>query len=318
MTDILQINDPGIYSWMTEEQYHADPCRVPSLSSSIAKVMLAQSPRHAWFNHPRLNPTFKRKNKAAFDLGSAAHALMLGSSEKFVRVQADSWRTKDAKAERDDAYASDLIPLLEKDWQSVEAMVAAGRQQLAMHKDASEIFSGGKAEQVLIWEENGVWCRAMLDWLKHKPTNMYGEYKTSAQSAHPELFCRTFYNLGYDVQLAFYSRGIKAVMGIENPIFEVVAQETTPPYALSVVSIAPPALEFANKKVEEAIKQWRWCMANGSWPGYPNRTAYLEPPIWEEKAWLEKETRDAMTREAGGDQALYKAALDWQSPHHTT
>ena len=39
--------EPGIHN-LSAEVYHADPCVKPSLSSSIANVLLQQSPLHAW------------------------------------------------------------------------------------------------------------------------------------------------------------------------------------------------------------------------------------------------------------------------------
>ena len=40
---------------MSMDEYHADPCPTPSLSSGIARVLWANTPMHAWFKHPRLN-----------------------------------------------------------------------------------------------------------------------------------------------------------------------------------------------------------------------------------------------------------------------
>ena len=39
--------------------YHLDPCPEASLSSTLAKTMLAQSPLHAWTASPRLNPDWE-------------------------------------------------------------------------------------------------------------------------------------------------------------------------------------------------------------------------------------------------------------------
>ncbi|WP_242401117.1 hypothetical protein [Acetobacter okinawensis] len=49
------ITTPGIYD-LPEAQYHADPCPTPSLSNSVARILLDESPMHAHFSHPRLNP----------------------------------------------------------------------------------------------------------------------------------------------------------------------------------------------------------------------------------------------------------------------
>jgi len=83
-----RITEPGIYD-IPETDYHADPIAEPSLSSSIAKILLARSPRHAWANHPRLNPNQEPETRREFDFGSAAHAMLLeGSMSNFSVVDA--------------------------------------------------------------------------------------------------------------------------------------------------------------------------------------------------------------------------------------
>jgi len=41
------IDRPGIYRDMSSEEYLNDPCPAPSLTQSIAKVLIARSPLHA-------------------------------------------------------------------------------------------------------------------------------------------------------------------------------------------------------------------------------------------------------------------------------
>lgn len=62
---------------MSAEAYHQDPAPQPSLSSSIAKILLDQSPRHAWLAHPKLNPNYVAEEDSRFDIGTAAHVMML-------------------------------------------------------------------------------------------------------------------------------------------------------------------------------------------------------------------------------------------------
>src|SRR5260221_5320495 len=54
------IDTPGLYD-IADADYHADCCAVPSLSSSIVKLLDQQTPLHAWQAHPRLNPRFEEK-----------------------------------------------------------------------------------------------------------------------------------------------------------------------------------------------------------------------------------------------------------------
>ena len=66
----------------------------PALSSTIAKILLTQSPYHAWCAHPALNPDYVEQQKDEFDYGKAAHALFLERREDGLAVvEADDWRT---------------------------------------------------------------------------------------------------------------------------------------------------------------------------------------------------------------------------------
>jgi hypothetical protein len=97
---------PGLLS-VPADQYHADALddTRPSLSASLACVLLAKSPAHAYVQHPRLNPDFAQPDaKKAWDLGTVAHSLLLeGYANVHVVEGVTDWRTKDAQAERDQA-----------------------------------------------------------------------------------------------------------------------------------------------------------------------------------------------------------------------
>lgn len=285
---------PGIHT-MTAEAYHADPCSVPSLSASMAHLLCTSSPAHARVAHPKLNPTFERHEEEKFDVGTVAHALLLQGEDVAVIVDAPDWRTKAAKEERDAARAAGQIPLLGKHWDAVRAMVAATRQQLDKIEAAPALFTDGKPEQTLVWEEDGVMCRARIDWL-HDDLSAIDDYKTTKASANPESWSRTLFGIGADMQVAFYLRGLAAVAGAAvagMADFRYVVQETYPPYALSVVSLSPDVLALADAKVEWAIQLWKQSLASGEWPAYPTRVCFAELPPWEEVRWLAREEREA-------------------------
>lgn len=74
---------PDIHD-ISVEEYHADPCAAPSLSSTLAGLLLNRSPRHAWTAHPRLNPEHQSKDSKTFDIGRAAHRAVLGKGGDFI------------------------------------------------------------------------------------------------------------------------------------------------------------------------------------------------------------------------------------------
>lgn len=274
------------------DDYHADQVAdVPTLSCSIAKLLCGYSPLHAWTAHPKLNPGYARKEDAKFDVGTAAHALLFHGEPGVEVIDAKDWRTAEARLARDTARAAGRLPMLPDQWAETQTMVAAAREQLAELDIDPLPFTGGKAEQTIVWEEDGgVICRARLDWLRDDRT-VVDDLKTSSRSANPDTFTRSIFQMGYDVQVAAYTRAVERTTGV-TPEFRFVAVETTPPYALSVVGLGPAALTIAGKKWRYAVDTWRRCLERDEWPGYPQQIAYAELPAWEEAAWLERELRE--------------------------
>lgn len=257
--------------------YHADPAAQPSLSSSIAQILLTQSPRHAWLAHPKLNPNYVAEEDSRFDLGTAAHAMLLeGDDSGIVWVDADDWRTKAAKEHRDAARAAGRLPLLIKYQPILQAMVREAQAYVAS-SELGNILTTGAAEQTVLWEENGTHCRARLDLLA-ADRRVIIDYKSTAD-ASPTAFIRQIARMGYDVQASFYVRGIERETGTRAR-FVFLAQEITPPYACSLVGLSGTYLEIGSSKVERAIRLWAHCLSTNNWPAYTNQICEAEPPAW--------------------------------------
>lgn len=290
---MITIDRPGVYA-IPAADYHRDCCTEPSLSSSIAKRLCFDSALHAHDSHPRLNPAAEHDDAEHFDIGTAAHALLLEGGGNIEIIDAPDWRTKAAKEAREAARAVGKTPLLAHVQQDVIAMVDALRGQLDRHTDGgAEMFTGGEAEQTLVWIDDGVWCRARVDWLRSDPTAI-DDYKTTSASANPDAWTRTMFSTGFDLQAAWYLRGLRALTGerLDDPAtFRFAVQETFKPYAVSVIALNPDALLLAEKKCLYALEQWREARASNDWRGYARRTAFATVPPWHESWWLEKELR---------------------------
>jgi hypothetical protein len=126
----------GIHT-MDAAAYHDDPCERPSLSASLCKILISQSPAHAKAAHPRLNPDYKRTDDDKFSVGTCAHSLLLEGEAGVAVVPYDDWRTNAAKELRDEARQYGRVPLLARDWDQVQAMCAATRVSLSFtHRPA--------------------------------------------------------------------------------------------------------------------------------------------------------------------------------------
>jgi len=156
------ITKPGIYD-MPMADYLADPCETPSLSSGIARRLCEASPIHGWTAHPRLNPLYRAEVDERFDIGTAAHALLLEGRAGVAIIEAPDWRTAAARDARDRARAEGKIPILSARWEDVQALVRATRMQLNGHAATPTPFTDGRPEETLVWREGDIWCRARLD-----------------------------------------------------------------------------------------------------------------------------------------------------------
>lgn len=276
------VDQPGVYD-LPADIYHGDPVPGGSLSSSGARLLLPPScPAH--FHH---QAEHGRAPKREFDLGHAAHRLVLGVGPELVSVEADSWRTKKAQQKRDEAYAAGAVPLLEPEHGVVQEMAAA----LRAHPVASALFNPerGRAEQSLFWfdAEFGVWRRARLDWLPDVPAAgrrlIIPDYKTTT-CAEPVALGRTMAIYGYHQQADWYTDGVQALGldGHHSPAFVLVFQEKHAPYLITIAEPDRGAMERARVRNRKALDVYRTCQKSGQWPGYSDGVIALTLPGWAE------------------------------------
>jgi len=295
---------------MSAADYFADPCPVPSLTQSLAKLLIARSPLHAKCAHPRLNDTVEEEEVERYEkakaIGSAAHLTLIGRGKDILVADFDAWRTNEAKKVRAEAEAEGRMAILRHHFDLAVTMVEAARQQLA-DVGFTDTFSPdlGNGEVCVAWEEDGIWFRSLIDWL---PTTMrvVWDYKTSEMSVAPHSIGRMMADAGWDVQAAMHERGLARVtQGVESigRRFRFVAQEQEPPYALTICELPESVLAVGRKKLDYAVRLWTRCMRSGEWPAYPAEVCVPEYPAWAEAAWLNREIHEAARERHGSRDA---------------
>lgn len=261
----------------------------PALSQSCAKTLLEQSPKHAWMNHPRLNPDWRPdESRRGQAVGSAAHKLMIGRGADIQVIEAEDYRTKAAQAIRDQAQSEGKIAILLPDWAKAQLMVDAAAVQLdAMGLKPSTGYSG---EVAITWTAEGCELQTLIDML-HESNRIVIDYKTTAASANPVDIPRYAVSLGWDIQAAFHKSALDAVdpegAGRRRHLF--ILQENYPPFALTPVEMPESWLCMGTKKLWRACEIWRECIASGEWPAYPAKILIPEYPAFAEERWLKRE-----------------------------
>ncbi len=274
------IDKPGLYQ-LTADEYHADPVKGGSLSSSGARRLLPPS-CPAVFHYELTHP---RPPKREFDFGHAAHAIVLGTGPELVAVDADDWRTKAAKEAAQSARDEGAVPLLTHEYEQVYAMATA----LRGHPIAGRLFNPehGAAEQALVWQDEttGVWRRALLDWLPDRVPGrrlIVPDYKT-ARSAEPTMWAKAAADYGYHQQAAWYLDGVMALCLDEQPAFVFVVQEKSPPHLVTVVELAPMAMDIGRYLNRQGMAIYAECRRTNVWPGYASDVEMVPLPYYYER-----------------------------------
>ena len=273
----------SIQTW-TDAEYHSDPCPEPSLSASVAATLLTRTPLHAWAQHPRLNPDHVPQTSDAFDVGTVFHTLVTGHGPTVALVEADDWRSKAAREQRDLARAAGEVPMLERDMAPLRRMAAIA------HDAADDIglppLSGSawKREVPIAWHQGGVWNRCKPD-LVDVERRVVVDLK-SAVTADPAAWTRR--NVGEycaDVRVAHYLDGCReAWLGTPfagddhrrwRYLFLVV--EKAPPHAASVIEFDSRTLALGESRLDRARQRWQHCLGAGHWPAWPGVTETSAP-----------------------------------------
>lgn len=281
----MAITEAGVFD-IPADEYHADPIPGGSLSSSGARKLLAPS-CPALFRYEQDNPQGPRKT---FELGHAAHKLVLGVGPGLVLVDHEKWNTNEIKAEVAEIRECGAIPLKRAEYEQVHAMAA----KLRGHPLAGALLQPdrGKAEQTLIWQDEttGVWCRALVDWLGNRdrsPRPICADYKSTVR-ADLDSLQKTVHSYGYNCQADWYLSGARALGWPEDTAFLFIFQEKTAPYLVTVVQLDEAAMAIASDRNRRAREIYRDCTATGIWPAYTTDIELLGLPAWAERREFEE------------------------------
>lgn len=279
---------------LSDADYFADKVLpdTPTLSQSIAKLLVDQSPLHAWAAHPRLGNCADRESTKALDDGTLMHHMLLGTGEgSVVLIDADNFRTKAAQEARDAATAAGLLPVLASKHAALQASVGMMRDRMADAGVDMDLFDAAQSEAGILWYEDGVACRGRMDKLHVERRTIFDVKKS--RSAHPLACARHMLAYGYDIQWAAYTSAVEALTGAPGEVdFQFIFIEDKAPYAVTVGRPDGIMRELGARKWKQAVALWKSCMESGKWPGYAVKPVNLEAPAWAISQQMESEMED--------------------------
>lgn len=273
--------------------YLDDPAPEPSLSSSIAKIMLDRSPAHARLAHPRLGGK-RNDGTPEQDMGTLVHRLVLGKGADVHPVSAADWRTKAAREERAAARAAGKIAVLASQHQ--EAAVAA--RAIVEHLSLQGVSLYGESEVGILWDEPAefgtVYARSMLDHVVPRDGMLHVYDLKTIYSAHPDDCTRSALKFGYDIQQAAYTRAADLAWPeyAGRVVFSFLFCEVEPPYSVTVAQLDATMRERGRRRWNEAVETWSRCLHSDTWPSYARELVTLQSPGW----LLQRESEAAMAR----------------------
>lgn len=284
------ITEPGIYLDYPIANYFADPCPRPSLTQSIAKLILNQSPAHAQYAHPRLRPVGveqEEEHKKEKTIGDVAHKMILGRGKEVVVIDAPDWRTKIAKEMRDTAIEAGKVPILTAHATQSMLIVDAFQKFMVDHEVGP---LHGKSEVVIAWQEDGFWFRSMIDLLSDDGL-IVTDLKTTGMAMPPQEIGRRIDENGWDVQASMIERGLAKLLpdGAGKRTFRFISIEQNPPYGIVVNELPESVMTIGRRKLDYAIRIWCACLDAMHFPCYPPVVNRPEIPQWAEVRWMERE-----------------------------
>jgi hypothetical protein len=265
------------------DAYERDPCKVPSLSASVAKILVSLSPAHAYAAHPKLGGVYTPVDPVGPQArGIILHKLLLGRGTTLVSCPFDDWRTNAAKDMRDGALKQRKIPVLAS---KLEGLEKVAERILDSLRGCGYEFTG-LSEATITWEDKAasgevVHCRARLDHLLLADGHILD--LKSAADASPRAVGRRVVDMGSDIQQTAYKRALEALRPelVGRSKFTFLFFETEPPFAVVPIELDGQFEEIGRMRWEQALEVWARCLKSGRWPAYSNgETVTVSPPPW--------------------------------------
>lgn len=274
--------DVGIHADIPENVYHRDCAIEVSASSSILRTIQTESPRHAKYAHPRLNPKWEPEEPSADMIkGTILHSMLLDTPKPYRVFDHKSWQSNAAKADQAQCFADGMIPVLSHKLEELQDCADGARELLKSEMPKVwEALTDPETinEATLIFRRSGVMCRGRVDALVPDKYGALYDFKFTGRSAEPDAWGKMMRDK-YLFQPVMYPEAIEELRGDYVELVYIVV-EWDPPYGISLHSLAPDLFDIAKQNLDDALELWKACLKANRWRGYPTQIHYHESPGW--------------------------------------
>lgn len=176
----------------------------------------------------------------AADIGTMAHAPVLGGEPDWVVSEFDNFRTKAAQEWK--ANQTKIV-ITEADFKQIVDVAEA----IKRHPLASQLIESCDLEQKLKATINGIEFHGCADGISKDRTTIF-DLKTTGQF---DMFRWSAFKNDYDLQASIYS-----LFGDDAKYFFIVA-ETVAPYRVQIFGTSPEFIDNGNEKLQKTIDAFK-------------------------------------------------------------
>lgn len=259
---------------MTAEQYHA----YPAVSNSRISDFI-EDPR--LYYHKWLSGNYKPKAEKHFEIGSAAHEILLRNSHDRIAVIPEDVLAKNGAKSGNawkqwSAENSGKIQLKSKDYAAVLRCCEVVRQ----HPAASQVLAySGDCEYPMSAEFMGMHCKCCFDKLcRTSEGHLIVDFKTTEGGSTANKFVKSVASYGYYRQAAFY-KTIAQLNGLEIYDFIFLVVSITEPYTVDLFRLDEEFIDMGMQEIDEAMIELIERTENNDWSGRgADQVVSLSPP----------------------------------------
>ncbi len=264
---------PGVYYNLSWAEYQL----LPALNHSKLKLF-KQTSLHARAGIERPEPPSTEK-----DVGHALHAAVLEprrfQAEWCVPPKCDRRYAKGKAIWDAHELANEGKEILtDPEWRRCMGMSNAA------HADPTiaEIIGGEGANEVtIVWDRDGIRCKARLDRV-----TAFGAWTVvadikSTKDGSPRGFPREIAKYDYHTQAQWYTDGLARATGDDYQRRHLIlALENFRPYAAATYELEAMSMEQAKDDNRKRFDAYRAARDTGIWPGYPTGITEIALPRW--------------------------------------
>lgn len=260
----------GILEGISNHDYHKE-------LQAVSKSDLDLVAKAPFIYKQKIDGLYSFEETDAMNLGSLVHTAIL-EPELLGEYMSDAqFLEHGSRTTKGYKNAVDMFKMLNKgvkivkkeDFDTLEHI----KNEISNNKLVQSLLSDGKAEQTVVWNEDGLDMKCRPDYMREwEGKTMAIDIKTTKDARQ---FERAIANFRYHVQAAHYTSGLISIL--KKPVlFLFVVLETKYPYGSRIIALDDATMELGNRVRLEDLETLRNCINTNHWPKYDKQK---EPQI---------------------------------------